>query len=67
MLDSDRGFSSSDICSLSQGLHEHIQSAVMPEITDLVVQKSINIYMHALCFSGYRWAEHWLLGCCLPV
>jgi hypothetical protein len=37
-----RGLSNSDVCPSSQGLHEHIQATVMPEINT----KSINPYTH---------------------
>jgi hypothetical protein len=34
----DQSLSTSDICSSSQGLHEHIQATVMPEITAKINQ-----------------------------
>jgi hypothetical protein len=39
----DRGLSNSDICSSSQGLHKHIQAAVMPEIYTNINQSIIVI------------------------
>jgi hypothetical protein len=40
----DRGLSNSDICSSSQGLHEHIQATALPEIYTKINQ-SINVYV----------------------
>jgi hypothetical protein len=65
----DRDLSNSDICSSSQGLHEHIQATVMPEINTKINQSitSHNIHCTAACYTPTLivTSMHIMLACIL--